>query len=729
MSRPSPTGKVRRKSDPRKKSDPPPVPQDLQTPGSSGYGSMSGGHSAGHSEVSFSGQADMSFTNMPRTPLSANTPQGLLQPNTPGMPPPGFQDGFNHQFPGMGLGSNINAPPPRHQQPPAPNLMPPKMEPIMKDASLKNSAPPVGGSMDIPPGHPPPPIPNESHGHPHGPPQPPPGGPPGHGLPPHGPPPHGPPPHGPPPHMPPGLNQGHQRLPFEPDPMHDNSPHTSFDSAHDSSLPNDHRSRESNSLRRNFMKDSKRSSSELWQKQGKYSRQQRWEYKDKYREYYDDSRDARYRDHDGPYNDYDNQYHGGRYRGDRYRDDDRDKYSYKDDWREPRYGGRSERYSEEWDEEWGEGAPYRGGHRHDEYNDEGRYDYEGRHDKHRDGHHRSRKHKHKHRHDDYDRDSERHRHRKHRSYDEYDSDREDRKGKGRRKSKDFPLKEAFPTPPPVEPPPTPEPPPPLPVEEPPKPEPEPDHEGPRMLSLESRIQSLLNQSKDPDLRPSTENEPPQPEMTEQPPMPEEEPPPLPDDDAPLPPLPPSEAPPLPPEPEDGGPPMPPSDETYMYVPFDMTSYLEQTTGMNTQCVSVEVATSGKGEEDDRMSLASSNSDEQQKDGGPALPPVSMPGMVSGMLDPFQAFQNNLLNNMANNFGQQAPLVGKTLEGYPPGLAVTAEDQNREKHFMSVLEQVISELKTIVMKDLRKKMVENSAFKSYENWWDQEGDKHKVCCGA
>lgn len=45
-------------------------------------------------------------------------------------------------------------------------------------------------------------------------------------------------------------------------------------------------------------------------------------------------------------------------------------------------------------------------------------------------------------------------------------------------------------------------------------------------------------------------------------------------------------------------------------------------------------------------------------------------------------------------------------------------------FSAVLSDFVKELKSIMQRDLCKKMVEASAFKYFENWWDQEAEKNK-----
>lgn len=41
---------------------------------------------------------------------------------------------------------------------------------------------------------------------------------------------------------------------------------------------------------------------------------------------------------------------------------------------------------------------------------------------------------------------------------------------------------------------------------------------------------------------------------------------------------------------------------------------------------------------------------------------------------------------------------------------------------SVIERVTAELKMILKKDFNKKMIESTAFKSFEGWWDEQSRK-------
>lgn len=58
--------------------------------------------------------------------------------------------------------------------------------------------------------------------------------------------------------------------------------------------------------------------------------------------------------------------------------------------------------------------------------------------------------------------------------------------------------------------------------------------------------------------------------------------------------------------------------------------------------------------------------------------------------------------------------------------VTNKDDPHAPTINGVIEQVTAELKQILKRDFNKKMVENTAFKKFESWWDeQEQSKHKV----
>ena len=58
--------------------------------------------------------------------------------------------------------------------------------------------------------------------------------------------------------------------------------------------------------------------------------------------------------------------------------------------------------------------------------------------------------------------------------------------------------------------------------------------------------------------------------------------------------------------------------------------------------------------------------------------------------------------------------------------MTPSEEDREKLFLNALNQLVSQLREIVSKDLAKKMVQNSAYSMYDNWWSEEQNRNKVC---
>ena len=265
---------------------------------------------------------------------------------------------------------------------------------------------------------------------------------------------------------------------------------------------------------------------------------------------------------------------------------------------------------------------------------------------------------------------------------------------------------------PPEPPPAdaiPEPPPPE-DDAPPPPEPDADgaHDEPR-LDLDSRIQSLLG-----GFAPSPEREP----ETPAPPLP-------PGGDAP--PLPPSDAPPLPSDP----PPMPP----HPGVNGDLQSRLDQFS---------KVFMANGVAEDDRMSLSSGHSGEQDRiELHPShLPPPPMPPPPMGMPPmppplPMWSTANSSnpafpapvpphpLYSHAHGFMQPPPFIDPHQQALMQQRQLetfTEMDRDAEKTFMDVLDEVIDQLKTIMKKDLCKKMLQGTAFKTFDAWYDQETRK-------
>ncbi|KAK3592640.1 hypothetical protein CHS0354_034716 [Potamilus streckersoni] len=104
----------------------------------------------------------------------------------------------------------------------------------------------------------------------------------------------------------------------------------------------------------------------------------------------------------------------------------------------------------------------------------------------------------------------------------------------------------------------------------------------------------------------------------------------------------------------------------------------------------------------------------------------------------QISQGNNVNNFSNflgstfnqNFCDQYSsfIPSQSLSGSPNFQQGNVQQQGDTDPycgtFVSVLDNFVKELKHIIHRDLCKKMVENSAFKTYEGWWDSEEHKTK-----
>lgn len=95
----------------------------------------------------------------------------------------------------------------------------------------------------------------------------------------------------------------------------------------------------------------------------------------------------------------------------------------------------------------------------------------------------------------------------------------------------------------------------------------------------------------------------------------------------------------------------------------------------------------------------------------------MPGYMNNY--PAAQFNQNFVNQFNNDLNNQI------FESLKPKTDPKEEADKHEVTFSEVLENFVTELKDIMAKDLGKKMVETSAFKSYDQWWDREENKTKV----
>ena len=293
----------------------------------------------------------------------------------------------------------------------------------------------------------------------------------------------------------------------------------------------------------------------------------------------------------------------------------------------------------------------------------------------------------------------------------------------------------------------------------------PEVDSRRGTSLEARIQSLLRQNSDFDDGSSDTNQPVPPD-DDAPPLP---PPPMTEDVVP---------PPLPPEPEESAPPLPeesapplPADgdgegvcdipsngilstgemlstfHTWATSDFVQEESVEvgadrtpvSATDINvTEVTSADIADAAQKTDiivddddgDDHMSLSSLSSGEEKLEVTAPPPPGVMqqhqqlPGgalFASPTLLPTWGLDNKL--QMQNMYmATMPPMQGVSFLDSP---MVVNHEYEEEQMFSGVLEKVIAELRVIMMKDLSKKMVETSAFKSFEGWWDGEKNRQKV----
>jgi len=230
-----------------------------------------------------------------------------------------------------------------------------------------------------------------------------------------------------------------------------------------------------------------------------------------------------------------------------------------------------------------------------------------------------------------------------------------------------------------------------------------DTDMPVTQSLESRIEAILSQSADcavPFLSPRSTS-PTQPAV----------PPPLPVDDGfPGPPLPclPDDS----PLPEDTNPPLPPAD--FWPVPPadgpDPYAYRNIADGMRAvDGVPAVNGFGGAGDEDDRMSMSSLSSGEEKLE-------VNVPA-TAGLGDGQWPTSSELVANAAYLAEKLIQLnkIKSVIEPTPDSLA----------DFDKILDQVVHDLRLVMCRDVRKRMIESTGFKSFEKWCDEKVQRHKV----
>ncbi|KAK3084381.1 hypothetical protein FSP39_012573 [Pinctada imbricata] len=151
----------------------------------------------------------------------------------------------------------------------------------------------------------------------------------------------------------------------------------------------------------------------------------------------------------------------------------------------------------------------------------------------------------------------------------------------------------------------------------------------------------------------------------------------------------------------------------------------------------------KQQDDDEMSISSGNSGDQNIEVNPPLI-TNQPGLLNppnnaNFINPWQA------PGISNIYGTSGNCGNFNFMGNPNDMSMYGQNlynsyhqmvQNQineqmekenkalEKKFISVLNSFVEELKDVMQKDLCKKMVQNSAFKSFDTWWTQESEYQK-----
>lgn len=85
--------------------------------------------------------------------------------------------------------------------------------------------------------------------------------------------------------------------------------------------------------------------------------------------------------------------------------------------------------------------------------------------------------------------------------------------------------------------------------------------------------------------------------------------------------------------------------------------------------------------------------------------------------------NSLYGNLPFDNALYSMAAYSSAFGLPPGLS--SEEVVDDGNFAIILDELVAELKKVMVKDMQKKMVENIGFKVYENWWKNEENKDKV----
>ncbi|XP_063397090.1 histone-lysine N-methyltransferase SETD1B-like [Mytilus trossulus] len=154
--------------------------------------------------------------------------------------------------------------------------------------------------------------------------------------------------------------------------------------------------------------------------------------------------------------------------------------------------------------------------------------------------------------------------------------------------------------------------------------------------------------------------------------------------------------------------------------FVQTPYM-QTPG-DTPYMSTPVANQAE-DADDKMSISSGESGNQNIEINPSMLAANNPqSSANFMTNPnFSAEYSQYSNymgypNQAEMYNQNYFNQYQNIMNDQNSLQNKVDDEQLDKTFSSVLDKFVKELKEIMQKDMCKKMVESSAFKSFDSWW-------------
>ena len=137
-------------------------------------------------------------------------------------------------------------------------------------------------------------------------------------------------------------------------------------------------------------------------------------------------------------------------------------------------------------------------------------------------------------------------------------------------------------------------------------------------------------------------------------------------------------------------------------------------------------------EDDKMSISSGESGNQNIEINPSILAGNVPqSSANFMTNPnfggdFSQFSGNFMGYPNQDvYNQNYFNQFNNLMNNQQSLQPEVDDEKLDKTFSSVLDKFVKELKEIMQKDMCKKMVESSAFKSFDSWWTSNETKTKV----